>query len=357
MKSFKQFISEKRSEEIEKLTDRERLKRAYDNALTDDQMRSQNPQATKAYEDDVKERRARRTVTVDTPEGQITAGGTSRGGKIPIQTPSGETIYVTPDEAVARAEARLKPSVKNKTKKIVSRSNASTQSAPTPAPAPTKPKPEISVKPSSVSLSLTRTPAPTVVKGPALSVTKSKVKQSVSAKNLGQIVTDVMKTERQARAAEKAASAAKAAKAIGRVGTLGAVVSSGIEAKGEFDRARREGASRNRAFGAGVARALGGLGGSALGALGGGAVAGLPGAFIGGTAGYTGGANLASSAYKQITGDNKQKLTTQRVLSNIRKTVPLEVRREIPAGARKAFRDLVTQTGRTYGNWRRSQEK
>ena len=182
-------------------------------------------------------------------------------------------------------------------------------------------------------------------------------KPSLSAKNLGKIVTDVMKTERQARAAEKAASAAKAAKAIGRVGTLGAVVSSGIEAKGEFDRARREGASRNRAFGAGVARALGGLGGSALGALGGGAVAGLPGAFIGGTAGYTGGANLASAAYKQITGDNKQKLTTQRVLSNIRKTVPLEVRREVPAGARKAFRDLVTQTGRTYGNWRRSQEK
>ena len=73
--------------------------------------------------------------------------------------------------------------------------------------------------------------------------------------------------------------------------------------------------------------------------------------------GYTGGANLASSAYKQITGDNKQKLATQRVLSNIRKAVPLEVRREVPAGARKVFRDLVTQTGRTYGNWRRSQEK
>lgn len=225
----------------------------------------------------------------------------------------------------------------------------------TPVKATSVPKPK-TVAPT-VSLSLTRTPAPAVAKGAALSVTKPKVKQAVSTKNLGKVVSDVLKTERKAKEAVKAASAAKTAKAIGRIGTLGTIAASGIEAKGEYDKARREGASRNRAFGAGVARALGGLGGSAIGAVGGGAIAGLPGAFIGGTAGYTGGANLASSAYKAITGDNKQKLTTQRVLTNIRKAVPQEIRREIPAGARKAFRDLVTQTGRVYGNWRRSQEQ
>lgn len=55
MKSFKQFISEKRSEEIEKITDRQRLERTP--FLTDDEMRKQNPGATKAYEDDVASRK------------------------------------------------------------------------------------------------------------------------------------------------------------------------------------------------------------------------------------------------------------------------------------------------------------
>jgi len=225
--------------------------------------------------------------------------------------------------------------------------------APTVSSAPVKatstPKLKV-VTPSSVSLSLTRTPAPAVTRGAALSVTKPK------APDLGKIVTDVLKTEREAKKAEKAATVAKTSRALSRIGTLGAVVSSGIEGKTEFDKARSGGASFNRALGAGAVKSLGGLTGAAFGAAAGGAVAGLPGAFLGGTVGYTQGGNLASSAYRQITGDPLKKLTTKDVLTNVRKAVPQEIRAQVPAGARKAFRDFVTQAGRTYGNYRRSQE-
>jgi len=217
---------------------------------------------------------------------------------------------------------------------------------------PPKPAVTVTQKPlaSSVSLSLTRTPAPAVVRGAALSVTNPK------PPDLGKIVTDVLKTEREAKKAEKAATVAKTSRALSRIGTLGAVVSSGIEGKTEFDKARSGGASFNRALGAGAVKSLGGLTGAAFGAAAGGAVAGLPGAFLGGTVGYTQGGNLASSAYRQITGDPLKKLTTKDVLTNVRKAVPQEIRAQVPAGARKVFRDFVTQAGRTYGNYRRSQE-
>jgi len=265
--------------------------------------------------------------------------GSQPGGQI---EPQG--AQRTPSKGVTAGLGPVRNAVEPVTVKVIEPPKAPVVSKPASAPKP--------VAPSSVTLSSTRTPAPVVTRGAALSVTKPKS----SAKNIGKVVADVMKTERKAKAAERAASAAKVSKAIGRIGALGTVVASGIEAKGEYEKARKEGASRNRAFGAGVARALGGLGGSAIGALGGGAVAGLPGAFIGGTAGYTGGANLASSAYKAIAGDNNQKLTTQRVLSNIRKAVPQEIRAQVPANVRKGFTDFVKSAGKTYGNWRRSQE-
>lgn len=109
MKSFKNFLEEQgRKEFLENRPktqtelDAARKRLANTPVLSDDEMRSQNPGATAAYEKDAKERKIRKTVTVDTPEGQITAGGTSKGGKVPIQTAGGKTIYVTPDEAVAR---------------------------------------------------------------------------------------------------------------------------------------------------------------------------------------------------------------------------------------------------------------
>jgi len=360
MKSFNQFINEKRSEEIAKLTDRERVRRAYDNALTDDEMRAQNPGPTAAYEKDAAERAERRakTVTVDTPEGQITSGGASRSGKIPIQTSSGKTIYVTPDEAIARAEAGLKPPVKNKPKKIVS-TTTPTPTAPKPTPTPTAPKPTPTptapkpVAPSSVSLSLTRSSAPKVSAGPTLSVSTPKP-EPITAGNLGKVVTDVMKTEREAKAAEKAAKAVKTAKTLSGAAKVAGLLGAGIEAKGAYDIARSKGAGFKTSVGAAAARGLGALGGAAVGgALG--SVLGPVGSVAGGVAGYTAGSQLASKAYDVLRGDVTKPITSQSVLRNIRRAVPQDVRAQVPAGARKAFRDLVTSTGRAYGNWQRSQ--
>jgi len=326
---------------------RERL--ASTPVLTDDEMRAQNPSATAAYEKDVKERRSR-SVTVDTPEGQITSGGASRSGKIPIQTSSGKTIYVTPDEAIARAEAGLKPPVKNKPKKIVS-TTTPTPTAPKPTPTPTAPKP---VAPSSVSLSLTRSSAPKVSAGPTLSVSTPKP-EPITAGNLGKVVTDVMKTEREAKAAEKAAKAVKTAKTLSGAAKVAGLLGAGIEAKGAYDIARSKGAGFKTSVGAAAARGLGALGGAAVGgALG--SVLGPVGSVAGGVAGYTAGSQLASKAYDVLRGDVTKPITSQSVLRNIRRAVPQEVRSQVPAGARKAFRDLVTSTGRSYGNWSRSQE-
>ena len=115
------------------------------------------------------------------------------------------------------------------------------------------------------------------------------------------------------------------------------------------------GGSEKRSIGAGAARAIGsGLGGVIGGALG--SVAGPIGSTIGATAGLTAGAELGSRAYNVITGDPKKKVTTQGVLTNIRRAVPQEIRAQVPANIRKGFTDFVKSAGKTYGDWQRSQQ-
>jgi len=369
MKSLKNFLEEQQGRkefletrpktETELNVQRKRL--ANIPVLTDDEMRAQNPGATAAYEKDAKERRGRRrTVTVDTPEGQIIAGGTSKSGKIEIKTPSGEIIHVTPDEAVARTEAGLKPSVRNKPKRVVSRSNASTQSAPAPAPAPIKPEPA-----ATQNISLNRQPAPKPNVGSPLTVsspkpkpTKNKLLRIPRASQSQRLANTVVQAAKQVRtdmAAEKAAEKAKMMKGLGTAGKVLGLVQTGIEANKGYDIAKALGSSQKRSVGAGAARAIGsGLGGLVGGTFG--SVLGPLGSAAGATAGLTVGAELGSKAYDVITGDPKKKVTTQGVLTNIRKAVPQEIRAQVPANVRKGFTDFVKSAGRTYGNWQRSQE-
>ena len=174
-----------------------------------------------------------------------------------------------------------------------------------------------------------------------------------SADDIAKAVSSVLSKERVAKAAEKAAATAKGWKTATR---LAAPLAATFDAKAGYEAAKKTGASETRAMGAGAAKALGGLVGGALGA-GVGSVAGPAGTFAGGTAGYTAGSEFGTRAYKAVTGDYGKKLTTQGVLTNIRKAVPQELRAQVPAGARKAFTDFVKQTGRAYGNWKRSQQQ
>lgn len=321
---------------------RERL--AATPVLTDDEMRAQNPSATAAYEKDVKERQARRSVTVDTPEGQITAGGASRSGKIPIQTSSGRTIYVTPDEAIVRAEAGLKPPVKNKPKKVTSTSKFSTQ--PTPAPA--------AVKPPKIDLSKYKAPQVNLgtLKPVPAKATRLAPSATSSTSNLASTVNSIV---RRNKAVEKVASRA-ASQTLKNIGRAATIAGTAFDVQQGYKASREEGGSVKRAIGAGISRGAGGLVGAATGARIGGMLAGAPGAVVGGVVGYTGGAEGLSNVYKKVTGDVGKKLTTQGVLTNIRKAVPQELRAQVPAGARKTFTDFVKTAGRTYSNLTRSQD-
>lgn len=178
--------------------------------------------------------------------------------------------------------------------------------------------------------------------------------------SVGSIVKDALKSERKARAAEKAAQsasrAAAATKFLGNVGKTAGIIGAGIEAKQAYDVARREGASRKRSIGAGAARALGGLAGGALGGAAG-SVLGIPGQVGGAVAGYQAGTELGTKAYRALTGDPGKKLTTQGLLSNIRKTVPYSVRSSVPEPARKTFKSFVTQAGKTYSQLQKNIKK
>ena len=252
-----------------------------------------------------------------------------------------------------------------------------------PEPTLSKPTKKSVVKPSSVTLSLTRPEVPKVSKGPSLSVSTPKPQPSTTFKSkpsfyaqqrklaqtaassvkpaatstvddIASAATKVMKQMNADRAAEKAQKALKTAKTWRATGGVLGIAGAGLEAKSGYEQARKEGAGKKRAFGAGAARALGGLTGGAIGSVVGTGL-GLPGAIGGGIAGYKYGADAGTAAYKALTGDYGKKVTTQSVLSNVRKTVPYSIRSQVPAGTRKAFRDLVTQTGRAYGQWSRSQ--
>ena len=221
-----------------------------------------------------------------------------------------------------------------------------------------KPTTKIDVKakpvaPSSVTLSLTRPEVPKVSKGPSLSV--STPKPTTTAANIEKVGKSLLKQMRADKTAEKAAKAVATAKAWKAAGGLASGVAAAYDAKTGYERAKAAGASERRALGSGAARAVGGLLGGAVGSTVG-SVAGLPGAIVGGTAGYTAGSELASRVYNKITGPVGKKLTTQGVLTNIRTAVPREIRAQIPTNVRKGFTKFVTDAGRSYGNWSRSQE-
>ena len=191
------------------------------------------------------------------------------------------------------------------------------------------------------------------VKPPKLT---SKALVQTKPQSMGKVLKDVLKTERQARSAERSAFATGAKKTLGNIGKAAGIVGAGIEAKQAYDVARREGASRNRSIGAGAARAIGGLAGGALGGAVG-SVLGVPGEIAGSVAGYKAGTEFGTKAYRALTGDPGKKLTTQGLQTNIRKAVPYEVRKNIPEPVRKGFSDFVTQAGKTYGQWSKSQSK
>ena len=212
-------------------------------------------------------------------------------------------------------------------------------------------------KPQSINLGDTSLPktfkAP---KGSSLSVSAPKPTVAMTPDSVGKAFDQVLKNKEARKAAQKAANMTKFVKGVNAAGTALSVVGSGIEAKGGYETARQEGASKKRALGAGAARGLGSFIGGGVGAAAG-SVLGLPGAIAGGAAGYSLGANVGTAVYKAVTGDPLKKLTTKGVLTNVRKAVPYEVRKQVPAGARKAFRDFVTQAGKSYGNWQRSQQQ
>ena len=228
----------------------------------------------------------------------------------------------------------------------------------------TTPKPVVSLpKPVTTPKPVVSLPKPVVKPSPTLKpsllkplgTTTSLVRPATSTvDDIASAATKVMKQMKADRAAEKAQKALKTAKTWRATGGVLGIAGAGLEAKSGYEQARKEGAGKKRAFGAGAARALGGLTGGAIGSAVGTGL-GLPGAIGGGIAGYKYGADAGTAAYKALTGDYGKKVTTQSVLSNVRKTVPYSIRSQVPAGARKAFRDLVTQTGRAYGQWSRSQ--
>ena len=388
MKSFKKFISEGRKEFIEKQkqdieTIRKRLEKTP--TLSDAEMRAQNPKATAAYEKEVARKKALggSTKTIKTPE-----------GKIITNMPKGAS---TPEEVLSRLENKPKapsstsrPSTggKPKVSRKISKPSGRLLNPPVEKSSVSKPafksdlelpkstrtaaqkaKPGLYKVPTSRQL-----PKPAEVKVPSLPKTVSKpasvkptakpptlkpkaiVPKQTSTQSMGKVVKDVLKTERQARSAERSAFAAGAKKALGNVGKAAGIVGAGIEAKQAYDVARREGASKRRSIGAGAARAIGGLAGGALGSAAG-SILGVPGSVAGGVAGYQAGTEFGTKAYRALTGDPGKKLTTKGLQTNIRKAVPYEIRKQVPGQVRKGFSDFVTQAGKTYGQWSKSQGK
>lgn len=301
----------------------------------------------------------------------------------------------TPEELLQKVELsaekkkqvnQIKQSVFKKPKKIKKISNG--KNLPTPEVKAPEVKPAVT-KPASAKIELpksTRTatqkaqpglykvptsrqlPSPKTPEAPKITAPKTVSKPAFSKPpvvkapkpSVGSIVKDALKSERKARAAEKAAQSASrataATKFLGNVGKTAGIIGAGIEAKQAYDVARREGASRKRSIGAGAARALGGLAGGALGGAAG-SVLGIPGQVGGAVAGYQAGTELGTKAYRALTGDPGKKLTTQGLLSNIRKTVPYSVRSSVPEPARKTFKSFVTQAGKTYGQLQKNIKK
>ena len=274
----------------------------------------------------------------------------------PKQGP-GRTGVLGKPKAGQMVGAKIEPvkvaDVTPKTPKITGQGIVKTKPLSIPAP----PKPTVQAK-TNLKPVLAKVQKPTALKIPSPAAPKIKPLSATRTTQSQKLADTVVKVSKQIRsdiAAERAAERAKLVKGIGTVGKVLGAVQTGIEAKKGYDIAKAMGSSERRSIGAGAARAIGsGLGGVVGGTLG--SVAGPIGSAVGATAGITIGSQLGSRAYDVITGDPKKKVTTQGVLTNIRKAVPQEIRAQVPQNVRKGFTDFVKSAGRTYGNWQRSQQ-
>jgi len=215
------------------------------------------------------------------------------------------------------------------------------------------PAPKVA-KPQNVDLVLNR-PKFTSPKSSPLNVSTIAKQPIASSEKLADTVIKASKQVRADIAAEKAAERAKMMKGLGTAGKALSLLGAGIEAKKGYDIAKAIGGSQKRSIGAGAARAVGSVAGGVIGGTLG-SIAGPIGSAAGAYGGLTTGAELGSKIYDVVTGDPKKKVTTQGVLTNIRKAVPQEIRAKVPANLRKGFTDFVKTAGRSYGNWQRSQE-
>jgi hypothetical protein len=324
--------------------------------------RSKTPGSPKTSVLDVKATEVKGTKVVE-PKAKSLPGlklGTEPAGKLSTVRP-GESQTIKPQQGPGRTGVLAKP----KAGQMV---GAKIEPVKVADITPTKPKITgqgvVKTKP----LSIPKPPKPTVKATTNLKPATLKI-QKPAAPKIGtttvartsqtqKFADAVVKASKQIRsdiAAEKAAQRSKMMKGLGTAGKVLGVVQTGIEAKKGYDIAKEMGSSEKRSIGAGAARAIGsGLGGVVGGTLG--SVAGPIGSAVGATAGITVGAELGSRAYNAITGDPKKKVTTQGVLTNIRKAVPQEIRSQVPQTVRKGFTDFVKSAGRTYGNWQRSQQ-
>ena len=289
------------------------------------------------------------------PAGPLVSNRPGESKTIRPQKGPGRTGVLGKPKAGQMTGAKIEPvkvaDITSKPKVTTSLPQAKTTKVTLPKP----PKPTL--KPKVVAPTVTtvkakelKIPQPAAPKIKPLSATRT-----TQSQKLADTVIKVSKQIRSDIAAERAAERAKVMKGIGTAGKVLGVVGTGIEAKKGYDIAKAMGSSQKRSVGAGAARAIGsGLGGVVGGTLG--SVAGPIGSAVGATAGLTIGAELGSKAYNVITGDPKKKVTTQGVLTNIRKAVPQSVRAQVPTEVRKGFTDFVKSAGKTYGDWQRSQQ-
>jgi hypothetical protein len=325
--------------------------------------RSKSPSSPRTSVLDVKATEVKGTKVVE-PKAKKLPGlklGTEPAGKLSTVRP-GESQTIKPQQGPGRTGILTKPkagqmigakvdSVKvaditTKTPKITGQGVVKTK----PLSIPKPPKPEIkaptNLKPAAVKIQ----------KPAAPKISTATVARTSQTQKFADAVVKASKQIRSDIASEKAAQRSKMMKGLGTAGKVLSVVQTGIEAKKGYDIAKDMGSSEKRSIGAGAARAIGsGLGGVVGGTLG--SVAGPIGSAVGATAGITVGAQLGSRAYDAITGDPKKKVTTQGVLTNIRKAVPQEIRSQVPQNVRKGFTDFVKSAGKTYGNWQRSQQQ
>lgn len=345
MKSFNQFISERRSDDIEKL--RQQLQNPK--FLSDAEMRAQNPQATAAYEKEAARQK------IKTPEKGVTievgGKGKSAEGLVPVRTREGKTIYVSPEEAFSRAEQEIsiKKSQKyNKPVKPESTSNIPLNRQPAPKPdagAPltvSTPKPA-APKPKPTPAAPTATPTATqtgrrLSRGARASVITPRALEAALTKNRQQTAL-----AQQAQNTKAAVQNAKTLKNVAKVGT-------GIGAYLDFQRASQE--VRNQGGGDRRATARGALeAGARIVGSGAGFLAGTPLGPVGQIAGAVGGGEVAvkktGQAFERIFGKPGDPVTRQSVASNIkslyREKVPQKIRSQVSPQAKQTFSGFLNK--------------